>query len=131
MHMKSITLNLSPAEDAGLSVRDFDGANVADIVDAAPLTFYVALDHAGQIVGSAQVSAEDRKAIGALVGNWIAHGHALHRMGYKAMNKLLREQQKVLDAASKEPVSVDPESPAPAGSPGQASPGAPEPAAAE
>ena len=118
--MKSITLNLSSAEDAGMSVRDFDRANVAAVVDAAPLTFYVALDHAKKIVGSAQVNPDDRKAIGALVGNWIAQGHAVHRMAYKAMNKLLREQQKVLDAENKDVVISEPEAPAPAVAPGQA-----------
>jgi len=54
------------------------------------------------------------------VGNWIAQGHAVHRMAYKAMNKLLREQQKVLDAENKDVVISEPEAPAPAVAPGQA-----------
>lgn len=99
--MKSITLNLESNTDQLLSVRDYADVNIVPKPDSAALTFYVAQDHSGTVVGTVQVNSEDRRAIGALVGNWIAQGLAVQRMSYKAMNKLLRAQQKELDESNK------------------------------
>lgn len=117
-NLKNITVNIAPADHDSLDARDYSGAQVVVNPDNAPMTFYAAQDEAGKIVGSVQVGAADRKAVAALVGNWIAQGYPVSRMTYKAMNKVLREQQKALDAEGRidPPVALAPV-PAPAPAP--------------
>lgn len=97
MSSHNITISLAdPSKEQPLSHRDFEIEH--DFQDSPENTFYVAQDASGKIHGTVMINGSDRKATGALVGNWIASGLAVNRMPYKALNKVLRAQ----DAASKE-----------------------------
>lgn len=97
-HVNQITLNFAPRKAEGITSRDFDSIATIEQPDSAPLTFYVAINQKGEVVGSVQINPVDRKAVAALAAGWIAAGYAVHRKTYKDLNKLLRAAQQARDA---------------------------------
>ncbi len=66
------SIMLVPANrEVALAPVDF--ADKPATVELEP-AFYVAVDKEGRMVRSVSVTAEDRKVVAALVGNWIAEG---------------------------------------------------------
>lgn len=94
---KTIVLHLGDQPEE-LSARDYADTQVIEQPDARPMTYYTAQTSNGDIVGTVQINPNDRKATGALVGGWIAAGLQIDCKTYKELNKVLREQQKALDA---------------------------------
>lgn len=101
---KILVLSAQPEQNE-LTTKDFEGSKILN-VDSPDMTYYVAQDSEGDVQGTALIKPNDRKTIGALVGNWIASGFAVSRMTYKAMNKLLRELQKAKEASVEQTQTV-------------------------
>lgn len=118
MSTPTIVLHLgqTPAQP-DLTHRDFTGAPDLAIIDNASLTYYVAQEATedplvhGKVCGSTLVSQNDRKVVGALVGNWIASGYVVSRMSHKQFVSTVKKLTKE-DAVPVMPITVvvaDPE----------------------
>lgn len=99
--MPNITIAVNDAkQDQPLTHRDFEVSQ--DFQDNPDNTFYVAQDSLGKIHGTVMIGDRDRKAAGALVGNWVAAGLIVNRMPYKGMAKIIRAQESAAKEADME-----------------------------
>lgn len=110
-----ILISQGEQQEQPLSHRDFEVTQ--EFQDNPDNTFYIAQDSTGKVHGTVMINDKDRRATGALVGNWIASGLVVNRMPYKGLSKIMR----ALEAAAKEAVAPvvaaaasDGEAPAPA-----------------
>ena len=84
----------SPPVDRKLEINDF-AEKPQTIVPPVEMSFYVALNAQGVLERCVSTATVDRKAVAALIGNWVAEGYLPALVSPKELTKLLRDVEKL------------------------------------